>query len=448
MPTTYKRTAVHAANLRLDATTMLIERRLIKDIHENAPESVVSVHLWSDGSPVTGLELQGMVLQFMFVAGTVWTIILPGVVLRFGGTRLIGKAVALMWSLCLVAGTDSVLLAWLLRLVKSITTDMGTELGMPDVCNIMPAFLRRRAGASMASLTVDESSRFLPYALRIAGWGHMFGNLMKLACKCLDAWPVMLQKLRYMVTFFRNDTYRQEMIDQIKADRPQVKTELLSFQASFAKWRYETIYKVMAALLRLRELCQSVLAVRLMLIFATSQEADLMLNVVIVCRDEGVWTHVYVFFTYVIQPLEMARRWGLVCLCCGELRRGGQQVDCVYNSRRLHEARLFIAELVRKLNLQGRELSVAQCEGHAATQRQVSYSLRRVAYFTDLKGGYFKSISARVSEAEDPEQARICVDQLLHGNPEKFGPLELHYRDELLESLEATDSSQQSLFFF
>ena len=100
--------------MKLDAVTMNIERRYFKNIFENHRDEVVSAHVFADGSPVTGCELQGMILQLGFVDGTIEEFIMPGVVLHYGGARLIDKAQAFLYSLTLIAGLDHSELRWLI----------------------------------------------------------------------------------------------------------------------------------------------------------------------------------------------------------------------------------------------------------------------------------------------------------------------------------------------
>ena len=124
---------------------MNIDRREFQNLYANHRDDVESVHVYSDGSPVVGEEVQGMAL-YIFILGVTHRYVLPDVVLHFGGTRLVDKAVAFLWALHLVIGTDYPLMTWFLGLVVSITTDMGTEIRLVDVPDISRACLRTRMG--------------------------------------------------------------------------------------------------------------------------------------------------------------------------------------------------------------------------------------------------------------------------------------------------------------
>ena len=197
------------ARIRLDAVSMALEQREMAHYAET-PSMVQSMHLFSDASPGTGTELQGMVIQICLSSGFMDTRVMPGVALWFGFTRLVDKAVALLWSLCLCCGPSPHVLDFVRMKVKSITTDMGTENGLNDIPNIIPAFLRWANGSPLDSLhgIVDRKSRMFPRSVRISGWGHMFGNLMKAAAQSVDQWPRMLSYTRILCTFWRNQTWR------------------------------------------------------------------------------------------------------------------------------------------------------------------------------------------------------------------------------------------------
>ena len=56
-----QRSELQRARLRLDAVTMNLERRHVGRLVRN-PELLQSLHVYSDGSPVTGSEIQGIVM--------------------------------------------------------------------------------------------------------------------------------------------------------------------------------------------------------------------------------------------------------------------------------------------------------------------------------------------------------------------------------------------------
>ena len=114
LPERPRKSALHHARMKLDAVAMNIERREFADLLGNRPHELESAHLFTDASPVTGTELQGMVLELFLITGMLMKVVMPGVVLHFGGTRLIDRIIAFLWSLTLMIGTDYKLCKFLL----------------------------------------------------------------------------------------------------------------------------------------------------------------------------------------------------------------------------------------------------------------------------------------------------------------------------------------------
>ena len=288
-PQTPRKSSLYRAGLKLDPVCMNIERRQFKHMHRCCPDVIVSAHIFADGSPVTGLEIQGMVLQLALIQGIFRNIILPGVCLHFGGMSTMDKAIALLWALWLVVGNDLDRLVWILSKVTSITTDMGHELGLLDIPDILHVFVQRMRGRPMDSLvqSVDPKSRLFKVALRISGWSHAWGNIMKHVVKKVDRWPEILYYLRQLVRFFRNRTWRNVIAKRLDGVFPDIKKLMKTFRASFKKWRYETFDAVFFALLQLRALCQTHLR-ELDQLVPNCQEPELVKDVKIACGLGGI----------------------------------------------------------------------------------------------------------------------------------------------------------------
>jgi hypothetical protein len=405
-PQQYKRSQLYHARRKLDAVGMLVERRELKDLCRNRPDELVSAHLFTDASPVTKSELQGMILELCMACGAILVFVMPGVMMHYGSNSVFDKALAFIWALHLMLGTDVGDLKWLCGKIGSVTTDMGTELGFIDVPDLIQAFILRRQGVPMDDLaaTIDPSSRLVPNALRVPGWSHIFGNLMKSAGKGFQRWPEKLTAMRTLSKFFRNDTWVKEVIRKLKDVYPDVVTLLKGgFKASFIKWRYETLFKVVEALLKLRFLCQNHLIHAAALFGDNNQDKELMDDFQNACRWVDLWVWMKVFFARELEPLEGTRRWGLVCACCKPLRDlGRKSLRCPQSSRRLHQARERSVALIYTLNEGGRELNLNECEDLPWLVRSMSYSQRKLAQELQGKSRFLFVVPWRVAEADDP----------------------------------------------
>ena len=147
------RRTLERARLRLDATSMLIERREWAMWRADLENPIISIHIQSDASPVTGTELQGMLLDVCFLGGAILRRYLPPMSLAYGFYAAIDKTVALLWSLWLVAGPGEEDIRWVCYRIKSFTTDQGTEILTaltPDILHCFFCWLQGRALDSMA----------------------------------------------------------------------------------------------------------------------------------------------------------------------------------------------------------------------------------------------------------------------------------------------------------
>ena len=148
------------------------------------------------------------------------------------------------------------------------------------------------------------------------------------------------------------------------------------------------------------------------------------------CREPELWIFIEVYYVNIFEPLEGARHWGLVCKCHVELRaeNPGRRCKCVYNSRRLPEARTFVQELWQSFRDKGRRADFAGACGVHWIAPSLSLCQRSIA-----QDGKFKT--NRISECSSPEQAAVCAAELRDGDVTFFSSILLHYRSESLEDL-------------
>ena len=205
----------------------------------------------------------------------------------------------------LYAGHQNLLYFFMSR-IRSVTTDMGTEINMTDAPNIVGAFLRHLAGAPLATLigTVDLASRLMPRALKIPGWSHLWSNMIKHACYCVTNWLVLLPGMRNLTKFFRNESWRLHIVTTLESEFPGVRKLLESFSASMTKWRYETVFVVIEALLKLRYLCQTFL-INASKMFNDFKGAVLLSDFVTCCKWDHLWEFMDAFLNSLHAPLNV-----------------------------------------------------------------------------------------------------------------------------------------------
>ena len=89
---------------RMDAVGMLLERRLFHA--EVEVGEIIGINIYTDASPVTGSEVQGMVVEFLKRTGQARTCHLPGASLSYGHADLTAKTMAFVWAAWLVCGPE------------------------------------------------------------------------------------------------------------------------------------------------------------------------------------------------------------------------------------------------------------------------------------------------------------------------------------------------------
>jgi hypothetical protein len=322
-------------------TCMLLARRFFRD----ALSQPGSLHLTCDSSPITGMDIFGAYIDVFYHDGF-RTFTLPGATLAHGYTTALHKALTLVWSLWLIAGPSMQQLETLLARVRSMTTDWGVESFIPSCGNPLQEF------AQTMGLRVSEGFRALPnmfaYCVHIGDWNHTIATIVKRSFESVAAWADVLEKLRALVKFFKNSESRNVCMFNL---RKLKLTELLplfkSFGATFVRWRYETICQAICDVLSLQDFCVSHLKADF---FKRQQQegAKLLGEVLVACKDRAFWCWLHTMAP-LARTLEKTRRWGNGCACHEEDFQKGRTVACCWTSRRLGEAREYVAKQVAKL---------------------------------------------------------------------------------------------------
>jgi len=203
------RSSLERALCRMDIVDILVERR-----HFHADrifDRIDFIGFYSDSSPVTGEEIQGMLLDVILKDETHRRVTLPGASLPYGLFGSIMKSVTLLWACWLVAGPFFEHMSYFYSKCRCITTDGGAEIKTLDLPDVLKAFLKWNAGARLEDCRglVDHSRRLLYNSLRVSGWSHCWGNLMKDLVKVCTKWPRFNEQLNMLVNFIRNASWRK-----------------------------------------------------------------------------------------------------------------------------------------------------------------------------------------------------------------------------------------------
>jgi len=414
------KTSLHKNIAALDIVGMQIERR---NWHEEvANDQVQSINCYSDASPVCGTEIQGMICDVCKKDKTVRRVTLPGATLCYGQTDAISKMMAFLWAVWLVFGPTEMHMRYFVDHTRCWTTDFGTENHSIELPDCLRAFLLWISGVPLENVrgVVDFSRRLFCRALRVGGWNHSLGNIMKRVFKTWRWWPETMDSLRCLVRFFKNHTWTSWIVTSCKARVPGLEGLLLHFTASTAKWRFETYAVVLQQLGRLRQLCEREIKEEL---FAEVQDKELLRDVVNACRDARLWIFIVCVSAWVMQPLEHIRRWGMICghARCNELRKEGKKhVECRENGRRLRDAWEWIQLRIVEFQQWARTVTLADCEGNGDIWELVKTMCKKAASELRLHFKHYAVVPWAFARADTVAGALDCVTQI------RARPLEDH----------------------
>jgi len=107
---------------------MRLERREFQDWKRQ--DAIRSIHLYSDASPVTGVELQVMIIDITLKDGTIVRRTLPGSQSSHGMCGVSSKTVPFLWAMFLIVGPEESSLRYALTKLSLVTTDNGTEVNL------------------------------------------------------------------------------------------------------------------------------------------------------------------------------------------------------------------------------------------------------------------------------------------------------------------------------
>ena len=356
-----------------------------------------------------------MVLETISVKWEAKRTVLPGSSLSYGQCNVISKTMALLFALWLVAGPWFCDLAWLLDKVHGITTDFGGEIRTIEVPDVLRAFLAWNAGSTLATCQklVVPARRLFQQALRIGGWSHANGNLMKKVAESYLYWPHMLTKIRNLCAFYRNGTWRKYVARTLKHAgwSAQDLKVLDSFTAELAKWRYESLDTVTDQLVPLRAVSG---ALRLEM-FQNAQDRVTVQSAIADAQDPLFWTFITCTNKELWHGCETFRRWGLTCECPEHIqqrRDGARHISCFYNGRKLRNAWQHSVDEIQASQMRARALPIEEVENSRDMWEAIKRMLEFKASTIKMRNKYLSRVPWAVARADTEAGAQEVLDQV------------------------------------
>ena len=426
------RSALDRGMERLDIVDLLLHRR---EFHADAQfDRIESICLLTDGSPNTGTEIQGMVMDVLRRDGSTETIVLPGCTLLYGMFDAVSKSIALLHALWVIAGPDYATLEYVLRKVICVTTDFGCEVRTLEMVDCVRAYCEWMRGVPWESLRplVNRDRRWLPNAIRIGGWSHTMGTIMKHTVESWSGWPRKLEQVRHLVAFCRNASWRTYLKKALALNPPDgVDLDTLDhFSEQIAKWRYEAVAAIFSTLTKvfpaLKHARQEM--------FANAKDRAMITGAFDAIGDPELEPFLAATSAEVFEKVEKDRHWGMICTCPEHVARriaGEKHVACWWNSRRLPEAWTFIKGRMDTYRERARNVPLEACRGNATVCDVTGRYLSKVASLMKQRMGYLKLPPWSFARCGEVEGAREFMEYVRSVAWESHDPVTKDLADRL-----------------
>ena len=280
----------------------------------------------------------------------------------------------------------------------------------PDVLDAFYEWLKGRPIIECARF-IRAGTRLFPNAIRIGGWSHTFGGIMKRLCTLIPEWPRRKEQWSQLCQFYRNRSWREHVEASVQGRYPSAHKKLHTFSAQLVKWRYETAADVCHQLTNLRTLSENFVVREL---FVNTQEQVLIGEVIGCCNDQSLWRLTAALDSHVFGPLERMRHWGMVCNCERHRldRHAGRKVHCWKAGRRLEEVPQFLADAEQELQTTIDSLTPARVGGCRQTYNVIVNLLRQAKGLLQTRLRYLTLLPWRFATADTVTGAQACLEQV------------------------------------
>jgi hypothetical protein len=148
----------------------------------------------------------------------------------------------MLWVIWLRAGPTIELMRKYLLSVRVMVSDMGVEIGIPDVVDHLPAFFDWIQGKDLTPSI--PGSYLFPLALTVGGWNHAWDLIERDSYHNIAWFAEFLSQLKVITHFFKSNSYNEtvQMFFERSA-RPDLALAVKLCHVTFANWRWGTFHK-------------------------------------------------------------------------------------------------------------------------------------------------------------------------------------------------------------
>ena len=184
----------------------LVQR--LKTTFSGSSGARVDRQIGCDASPQVGLELLsgGYDTITNCDMSTLIRTEFPTTSLGHGHLSLKDRSFSMLWAVWLLVGPSMAALYAFCNTVTQVLTDWGTESGLQDVPDIIPAFIEFICTGAM-TLVASPQSRLFPRNIFVPDWNHIWDGMSAASLKQLDWFAAWLALLKQVVRWFRVAAY-------------------------------------------------------------------------------------------------------------------------------------------------------------------------------------------------------------------------------------------------
>jgi hypothetical protein len=114
-----------------------------------------------------------------------------------------------------------------------MTTDMGVEGGISDVCDLVPYFAKH-----YMDVNIEPMKYMFPLCLWLPGWSHLWSNAVAETMQSLQFFPKLLCQLKAVCNFLKIKFYRKVWHEHATALGHCDARMLKDWSEGFAHWRW------------------------------------------------------------------------------------------------------------------------------------------------------------------------------------------------------------------
>ena len=225
--------------------------------------------------------------------------------------------------------------------VRTILSDMGTELGIADLRDFVDSFIPAGAGWAGAPMQVGaaeadqeeepEPAFMFPNAIGVPGTQHILDNVLYSSIKLLELWPSFEKELKAVAQWLAPVGNRRALQHMLRLRVPaeeEVIQKLDRTMDRFAQWRWKTLSSCLYSLSQLEPALRLVTAVTTLEVLARRRKTRGDVDKFWAGIDSHHFWSTVTFLLEVVEPMRTFAAWVRGCECCEAQRKAGKEVDC------------------------------------------------------------------------------------------------------------------------